>query len=369
MQRLTTFLLLMMLLHGCGGEPPRKATTGEVKKNLTMYTANLECLGKLITESGQAFDKVKFKAAVGKIQDKTGKREGAGTPLTQAASEIALTALSKIGAIDILGIIDKSDTGQIDIDPRNSTKNEINLLLGAGNTGSLFKSNFFLTGAISEYNEDVGGYNGGFDIFRKYLDFGFSGSETILSVAMDLRLVGSKTGTILRNDKKELLAISLKNNVHTKEFGGVLMRIFNVNLKNGGVIDYAIKISDPKHLAIREIIEQGAFTLIGKLYDVPFEQCTMTTPFQKENLGGSIAQYMNQKDQGYAQQVLEIIPTNEVANWQTSELQYTMLAIKTYEKEDKTSCREYYISVIKDSRKEGSKGTACRQANGVWKDV
>lgn len=361
-------MVMLILLQGCGGEPPRESTTGEVKENLTMYTANLECLGKLIKESGQAFDKVKFTAAVGKIQDKTGKREGVGSALTQAASEMALTAFSKIGAIDILGTTDKSDTTHIDIDKRKPTKDQKDSFI-TGTLGSILKSDFFLVGAISEYNEDIGGYNGGLDFFRKYLDIGFSGSEKIFSVAMDLRLVGSKTGTILRNEKKELLAISLKNNVHTKEFGGVLMRIFNVSLKNGGVVDYAIKISDPKHLAIREIIEQGVFTLIGNLYDVPFKQCTMTTPFQEDNLGGSVAQYMDQKDQGYAQQVLEIIPTKEVAEWKTSELQYTMLTTRTYEKEDKTSCREYYISVIKDSRKEGSKGTACRQANGVWKDI
>ncbi len=368
MQRLTTFLIMvvLMLLYGCS---QLKGTSEPVKENTTIYTGNLECLGKLIEESGQAFDKVKFKAAVSKIQDKTGKREGVGSALTQAASEMALTAFSKIGAIDVLGIIDKSDIIHMDIGKRNPSKNEKDLLMGTGNIGSLLKSHFFLTGAISEYNEDNGGHNGGFDFFRKFLDIGLSGAEKVLTVAMDLRLVGSKTGTILRNDKKELLAISLKNSVHTKEFGGVLMRIFNVSVKNGGVVDYAFKISDPKHLAIREIVEQGVFTLIGKLYDVPFQQCTMTTLFQKENLGGSIAQYMNQKDQGYAQQVLQSIKTNKPVRWQTAKLRYTMLATKTDDEKGKPPCRDYYISVIKDNRKEGSKGTACRQSNGVWKDV
>jgi surface antigen/curli biogenesis system outer membrane secretion channel CsgG len=370
MQKLITFLLTVMLIQGCSGEPPREATKGEVEENTTRYSQNLECLGKLIEASGQGFDKVKFKAAVGKIQDKTGKREGGGTSLTQAASEMALTALGKIKAIDVVGPLDINDMTQMDIAAKKPTATEKEMLLGTGNIGSIIKSNFFLAGAISEYNDDIGGYEGGLDFFRKYLDFGFSGTEKVLSVAMDLRLIGSKTGNILRNEKKELLTTSLKNSVHTKEFGGVLMRIFNVSLKNGGVVDYAIKISDPKHLAIREIIEEGTFKLIGKLYDVPFEeQCPIIEPFQKGSLGGSVAQYMNEKDQAYAQQVLESIPTKEIVEWKSFDLHYTMLATTTYEEKDKPPCREYYISMTTENRKEGSKGKACREINGFWKDV
>jgi hypothetical protein len=161
---------------------------------------------------------------------------------------------------------------------------------------------------------------------------------------------------------------NIYNNIHIKDFNGILFRIFNASLENGGGIDYGFKISDPKHLAIREIIERAVLILIGKLYDVPFEQCEMPMPFE-ESIGGLVANNMTQKDQGYAQQVLEIVPTNEIAEWKNSDIQYQMLSTKTYEKDDGIPCREYYITAIRHNRKEGAEGTACRHKNGVWKDI
>ncbi len=331
-----------------------------------MYTSDLKCLGKLIEKSDQAF---KATAAVGRIKDKTGKSEGMGQPLTQAASDMALTAFSKLNAIKLIGVIDTTDIGPLDIPKTKPTDEEKDLLIRGGNLGSIYSSHFFLAGSISEYNdEDIGEKSWGLDFFRKYLDFWFSGSDKIQTVAMDLRLVGSKTGTILITEKGELLATSLKNEIHIREFDGGVFRIFNAAVTDGGGVDYAVRISDPKHLAVREIIEKAIFTLIGKMYEVPFEQCEMPTPFE-DNLGGSVAQYMSKQDQGYAQQVLEVVPTKELAEWESVDIQYTMLSTKTYNKDDSTPCREYYITTIRGNRKEGSKGTACRQPNGVWKDV
>ncbi|RKZ80250.1 MAG: hypothetical protein DRR19_23900 [Candidatus Parabeggiatoa sp. nov. 1] len=362
MHRLKIGFFVVILLYGCG--PNIKEPKVHVTKNVTMYTGNLKCLGKQIKKSDQAF---KVTAAVGKIQDKTGKAKGLGKPLTQAASDMALTALSRLNAMDIVAPIDTNDLLHLNIEKHNPTPTKLELKR-QGNIGGTFKSQFYLTGAITEYNEDLGEKSGGLDIFRKYLDLGISGSDEVFSVAMDLRLVGSTTGTLLKNQKQELLALSLKNDIHVKDFNGVLFRIFNAGLEKGGGINYGFRISDPKHLAVREIIEKAVFILIGKLYEVPFEQCEMTTPGEAK-LGGAVAQYMSKQDQGYAQQVLEVVPTKELAEWESVDIQYTMLSTKTYNKDDSTPCREYYITTIRGNRKEGSKGTACRQPNGVWKDV
>jgi curli biogenesis system outer membrane secretion channel CsgG len=337
-------------------------TTGPVTENSSVYSGSLECLGKLITDSGQAFNKVK--AAVGQIQDKTGKREGMGQPLSQSASDIALTALSRINAINLVAATNIEDLTQVNIAKKNPTQTEF-VLMGNKNVGSILPSHFFLIGSVSEYNEDIRARSWGINFFRKLLDTNFSGGDKVFSIAMDFRLAGSSTGQILKDGKGRLLALSLQNSVVAKDFGGSLFRVFS---EAGVGADYAVKISDPKHLAVREIVERGVLELIGRMYDVPWKQCDMVTPFEVK-LGGAIAQYMTKKDQVYAQQVLEIIPTNEIAEWQTSDLQYMMLSTKTYEKEDKTPCREYYITIIRDNRKEGSKGTSCRQANGAWKDV
>ena len=369
MQKINIFILFVavIFLYACSEatKPNKKVkaiqTTGPVTENSSVYSGGLECLGKLITDSGQAFNKVKV--AVGHIQDKTGKREGAGQPLSQSASDMALTALSRVNAINLVAATTIEDLTQLNIAKQNPSNTQL-VLMQQNNIGSLLPSHFFLTGSISEYNEDIRVRNWGLNFFRKLLDAGFSGGDKVFSIAMDFRLAGSSTGNILKDGKGRLLAISLQNSVVTKDFDGSLFRVFS---EAGVGADYAVKISDPKHLAVREIVERGVLELIGRVYDVPWKQCDMVTPFGVK-LGGAIAQYMTKKDQIHAQQVLEIIPTKEIAEWKTSELQYTMLATKTYEKEDKT-CRDYYISVIKDNRKEGSEATACRQANGVWKDI
>lgn len=368
MNKIVFFLGIAIFSYGCDIKPltnsGRGRTTGLVQDNNTIYSESLRCLGNLIENSGQGYSK--YQISVGKIKDKTGKTEGVGgKPLTQASRDMALTALSKLNAINIIAI-SPDDVSQFDLSGK--TNAEIEITLQGKNTGTAFKSNFIFTGSISEYNEDIGRQSGGLDMFRKYLDLGFSGTDRIFSVAMDLRIIGSKSGRILKNDN-ELLAISLKNDIHVKDFNGVLFRIFKSSFRDGGGIDYGFRISDPKHLAIREIIEKAIFQLIGKLYTVPFQQCELGTPFDKNNLGGSIAKYMNQKDQSNAQQVLEMIPTKDIVTWDSFDRKYSMMTSETNVVDKNKPCRKYYIEIVRNGKKEGSKGTACRHSNGIWKDI
>jgi surface antigen len=102
---------------------------------------------------------------------------------------------------------------------------------------------------------------------------------------------------------------------------------------------------------------------------VPFQQCELGTPFDKNNLGGPIAKYMNQKDQGNAQQILEMIPTKDIAKWNSFNAEYSMMTLETNIMDENRPCRKYYIEIVKDGKKAGSKGTACRHSNGIWKDI
>ncbi len=208
----------------------------------------------------------------------------------------------------------------------------------------------------------------GLIFLEEFLDIGFSGNDKKHTVAMDLRLVGSKTHTVLKGPDGRLLALSLKNEINVKDYNGVIFRIFSANIDKGGGANFGFRISDPKDLAVREIIEKAIFDLIGRLFDVPRENCDLTV-FEDNPIGGSVVDKMTQTDQAYVQQVLELIPTKESIKWDSSDIQYTMLSTKTFQKEDGTPCREYYISAQLNNRKEGTKGTACRQSNGVWKDI
>jgi len=346
LHRPITLWLLVSLFYGCGliekigDDQPTDICQGKqcppVRENITLYTDHLKCLGSQIKEE----ERFKVTAAVRNIVDKTGKTEGAGKDFTQAGSDMAITALSRLNAIKI---IEKEN-------PNNP------------------KSQFYLTGAITEYNEEIGRSSGGLDIFRKFLDIGFSGSDKKYSIAMDLRLVGSKTHEIIIDYKGRQLVTSLKNEINVKDYNGVIFRVLGANIDKGGGANFGFRISDPKDLAVREIIEKVIFDLIGRLFEVPRENCDLTG-FEDNTIGGSVADKMTQKDQAYVQQTLEMIPTKESINWDSSDIQYTMLSTKTFKKEDGTPCREYYISARMNNRKEGSKGTACRQSNGVWKDI
>ena len=262
-----------------------------------------------------------------------------------------------------MGSTDKSVL-QYNLVKRNPTQTQLSLL-GVGNLGSVLPSHFFITGSISEYNSDMRTRNLSFNFFRKFLDTNFSATDRVINIAMDLRVVGSSSGHILTNEKGEMLALSLQNTVITRNFNGSIFRILS---DAGGGANLAVKIADPVHFAIREIIEKGVLMLVGQLYDVSWEQCDAVIPLETD-VAGSLAQYMNQKDRLYIQQILEIIPTHEATKWTNMDTQFQMVITKTYHKRNNIACRNYHITVIKNNYKKRAKMTACRQADGVWKDI
>ncbi|MEN8218379.1 MAG: CsgG/HfaB family protein [Pseudomonadota bacterium] len=254
--------LLTTLIVGCGGNNRSQPTNGPITddvgavENETVYTYGLKCVGNEITKSGQA---EKVIVAVDIIKDKTVKDFDVSA-LTQGASEMAMTALAKVGALEIIDRIPGENLGHVQI-----SKNE------PGKTvGDILPSHVFLAGAITEYNKDLRNRRWGFDFFRNLLDVGMSGSHNVINVAMDLRLVASGKGKILRNSKKELLVLSLQNNIVTRSYKGDLFRTWS-NIGGGGNVGF--KINDPQHLAVREIIDRGVLILVGKLFEVNWKKC------------------------------------------------------------------------------------------------
>ncbi len=307
----------IVFLAGCGGqnifESPddvrKHQTTGLVATNDTLYTEGLKCLGKLIEESGQAGQ---ITASVGQIQDKTAKELDTSIQLTQAAPDMALNALGEIGAVDLIGITDVSGLAQVD-----TSKCDVNQV-GALGSISCLGSQFFLTGAISEFNKDIRNRSWGFTFFRKLLDTGVSGEDSVINVAMDLRLVAS-SGKILRNSKKELLMVSLQNNVVTRSIDGNLFRTWT---DLGAGANFALKTNDPQHLAIREIIDRGTLILVGKLFEVDWQKCDVPKISAKDKAKAKIISAGNtktelSKDPGDIPGVT-VRAADEVANWSKS---------------------------------------------------
>jgi len=263
--KLLISLSLLTLIVGCGDvlvspEDYDHESRVSVKDNVTVYTKGLKCVGKLIKDSGQAGQ---VTAAIGKIRDKTAK-DFQDSPLTQAASDMAMTALAKVAALSVVGIEGTEDITHIPV-----SEEQINPL-GIGSIGDVVPSHVFLAGSISEYNKNLRTRNWGFSFFRKLLDLDASGSDSVINVAMDLRLVASESGNIIKNSQGELLVVSLQNNLVTRSIDGSIFRTWT---DLGGGADFAVKISDPQHLAIREIIDRGVLMLIGQLFEVKWQQC------------------------------------------------------------------------------------------------
>lgn len=367
--KIITISLCINLIYGCSVFKPNRGvksleTVGSVTENTSIYTDSLKCLGKLIEESNQAF---KVRASVGLIQDKTGKKEGFDQPiLTQSASEMALTALARTNAIKLVATTDVRDLLQYNFLAVNGFDQNKLALITSGNIGSTLSSDFFITGSISEYNEDLRNRNWGLNFFRKLLDTSLSGEDKVLSIAMDLRVVGPTTGSVLTNEKNELLTTSLQNSIVTRSYNGSIFRVFS---NSGAGIDYAAKISDPRHLAVREIIEKGILMLIGKLYDVSWQKCDIPAIPENMKLGGSIAKYFESKDHIQVQKVLETAKLNKLVKWKQSKvIKFAMTPIKTFRNNGQL-CRNYEISMIKDDHKQMFKGVACREAHGLWKAI
>ena len=271
-------LLIGGLLTGCTEEAIKpaakvikKPTSGFVIKNSSIYTDGLSCLGRLIAADEQAGENG-VTISVGLIQDKT-TREGHGSPLTQAASDMTLTALTRIGAIDIIGVTDTRDMLQYDFSSYD-TGTLINTISSL-NVGSLIKSDVFITGAITEYNKNIRNRNWGLGIFGKLLGADVSGDDAVINISMDLRLVNPKTGRILRSDNGQLLAVSLQNNIVSS---GINASSTFAGGSIGITPQFGVRTADPQHLAIREVIDRAVLMLIGELYTINWQSCDNPHP-------------------------------------------------------------------------------------------
>jgi surface antigen len=87
-------------------------------------------------------------------------------------------------------------------------------------------------------------------------------------------------------------------------------------------------------------------------------------------LGSHIGKRMDEADRMKAAQALENTPTGQQASWRNPDTgnQYSVTPTRTYEAAG-TPCREFSVNATVDGKPEAVKGTACRQADGTWKEA
>jgi len=87
-------------------------------------------------------------------------------------------------------------------------------------------------------------------------------------------------------------------------------------------------------------------------------------------LGSEIGQSMDASDQAQTQQILESNRTGQSTIWNNPDTgsEYRVMPTRTY-KSGKQDCRDFTTWAVIDGYEEEVKGTACRQPNGVWKQL
>jgi len=87
-------------------------------------------------------------------------------------------------------------------------------------------------------------------------------------------------------------------------------------------------------------------------------------------LGSHIGKRMDEADRMKAAQALENAPTGQQTTWRNpdSGAQYTIAPTRTYEAAG-APCRDFTVVSTVEGKSDTVKGTACRQADGTWKEA
>lgn len=234
-----------------------------VTANPTAYSDALVCLGSYARDHHLASPRL----AVGRISDYTGKvsLEG-GREITQGASLMAMTALAKAGARQV----ERFDTSVGELELKYANNKLITDDAVANPThpsdyrkimaGQVAGSDFFIVGGITELNYNI--QSSGVDAYAsdtKNTGLGlFSGRTYVMNIAMDLRLVDTRTLEIVD-------VISYQKQIVGREVKAGVYSIMNGNLFD---IDGGKGALEPMQLAVRAMIERATLEFMANLYGV-----------------------------------------------------------------------------------------------------
>lgn len=261
---------LLAALTGCSSTNTTQSKSGysplqgpSITQNNTRYTQGLSCVSDRINISN------KVRISVGKIPDKTGKvNTTEGYKLTQGVESMAITALAKIPAIQV---VERRNLDTYNTEAELMRKK----LIGDGRkyqlsngkqinyrpmlSGSVKGADYYITGAVTEVNYNI--YSGGHNLNVSGLEIGTR--TVVMNVAMDLRLVDVKTLDVID-------AISLQKQFVGKQTKAGLYRFIDSELVtyNGGR-----SIDEPLQLGVRAIVERGTAQLVGRLFGVRVDEC------------------------------------------------------------------------------------------------
>ena len=262
----TSGVFLAALFSGCTSIP---TITGEryvqpmvgaaVRHNTTSYTAALDCLGTYL----QQMKGKPARFAVGRVDDFSGKQDLInGKRITQGTALMVISALSRTR----LPLVERLDTSIAEMELKYTD----NKLIGDAApqaeasfrktlAGSVVGSDYHVIGGITEVNYNI--RSGSLD--ATVSSIGASGRYAVLDVAIDLRLVNTRTLLV-----EEVVSFE-------KQIIGTEIRAGIFRFLSDSVIDVSAgdKAQEPIQKAVRMVAERAVYELISGLYKVPNSQC------------------------------------------------------------------------------------------------
>ena len=268
-----------------------------VTTNATPYSTALVCLSNYARQYGLHAPHV----AVGRIADYTGKAEdNGGRAVTQGASLMAISALAKAG----MPIVERYDTSVSELELKYAN----NKLIGEASpegpgpakayrqivAGQVPGSDFYIVGGITELNYNIkssgfDGQGGKQDVTKGSGEL--TGKLYVMNVAMDLRLVETKTLEVVD-------VVSYQKQIIGREIGAGFFKFFGTNVINVSAGEGAL---EPVQLAVRALIERGVAEMTANLYGAPGPHaCMGEDPLGTSGATGGFVPAYNNLDQNNA---------------------------------------------------------------------
>lgn len=234
-----------------------------ITENNTDYTYGLSCVSNSIALNQ------KVKITIDAIPDKSGKVNSTeGYKLSQGVESMAITALTKIDAIQVVERRNMStfkiETGlmkakRIGDNRKYKISNGQTISYKPLLAGKVHGADYFITGAITEVNYNLS--SGGQVLNVSGVELG---SKTVrMSVAMDLRIVDVHTLNVIDS-------ISLQKQFIGKRTKAGVYRFFDSEIINA---DAGSSVDEPLQTGIRAMVERGIAHLVGKLFNINADQC------------------------------------------------------------------------------------------------
>lgn len=228
-----------------------------VVENRSRYSQSLECLRPLVGGRGPTSKRY----AVGRVSDFTGKEDLVnGKRITQGAALMVISALSKTG----VPLVERFDTTIADMELKYADNKLItdNLETKAHRpifSGSLPGSDYHVVGGITEVNYNI--RSGSLESSIRF--FGAAARYFVMNVAVDLRLINTKTLEVVNTQ-------SLQKQIIGTELSGGYFRLFSDGLVD---LNAAERTQEPIQKGVRMVIEQAIFNMLTETNNLSAQSC------------------------------------------------------------------------------------------------